>query len=437
MRIRRGAYVMSASRSSGDRTALRGEAGSFLVEIVVTAAVLLIIAAGVLSMLDTAGARGGEQRARAVAGNLAQNEQERLRALPLDELSNNHSVSSQIVNGTRFDVESRAAWVTDAAGEASCATGGASADYVRITTTVTSGSLRGRAPVRLDSIIAPPARAFGASEGSLAVQVVDGRGDPVPGLTMSLNGQSNVSGVTNAEGCVLWGYLPAANDYQLSFSSTGWVDPSGVTAVTSQQAVVGEQTRNVIFNYDRGGVLRARFETTPAGGGALRASDPAVATVENPGPPSTFVSYPLSGGQLETPLLFPFSSDWAVYADDCAAAKPGEPVLQRVLPAQTLDTPAVVLPSLDVKVVKDGSTALSGARVVVTSACGTRYERTTEGDGRLADPGFPWGAATVCVDAAVSGESRTQTLALTNATLPGQDVTVDLTGAASTAGTCA
>jgi Tfp pilus assembly protein PilV len=414
------------------------------VEIVVTAAVLLIIAAGVLSMLDNANARGGEQRARAVAGNLAQNEQERLRALPLDELSNNHSVSTQTVNGARFDLESRAAWVTDAAGDASCATGGASADYIRITTTVATSSLRGRAPVRLDSIIAPPARAFGASEGSLAVQVLDGAGAPVPGLAMSLSGLRNVSGVTNAEGCVIWGYLPAANDYQLTFAQAGWIDPSGVTAVATQQAVVGEQTRNVIFNYDRGGVLRASFATTPASGGAARATDPGVATVENPGPPSTFVSYPLTAGQLVTPLLFPFSSDWAVFADDCAAAKPPEAsglVLGKVTPETITNTDQAVIPSLDYLVVNGTGTtppAVSGATVVVVTSCGTKYTRTTGADGRLTDPGFPWGTGfSVCVSSGTGTTARKRTYtAVANTTLPGQDIAVNLNGLPATSTPC-
>jgi Tfp pilus assembly protein PilV len=410
---------------------LRAQRGSSLVEVIVAAALLLILAVGVLGALDHADARGADQRAKAIAGNLAQTEQERLRALPLQELSNLHSTSTEVVGGASFEVASRAEWVTDATGEASCATGGASADYLRITSTVTSTSLRGRTPVTLDSIIAPSARAFGPSEGSLSVQITDRDGDPVPDQMLSLTGDENVSGVTNARGCVLWGYLPAANDYALSFSSQGWIDPSGATTISATQSVAGEQTRNVVFTYDRGGTLVADFVTTRMSDGARVPTEPAFATVENPGPPGTLLPYALSGSHLETPLLFPFKSPYAVYADNCTQARPSTAAVAAVQPGQATTAAPILLPALDLKVV-NGTSAVGGATVAVTTACGTKIRRTTGSGGRLADPGYPSGAGfSVCVsDGAVKRE-----LTLSNTTLPGQDLTVDLAGAP--AGACA
>lgn len=414
-------------RSRGHAGALRAETGSFLIEVMVTAVILLIVSAGVLSMLDNAGARSAEQRARAVAGNLAQNEQERLRALPLEELSNNHSESTETVDTFEFQIESRAEWVTDGAGEASCAVSGATADYLRITTTVDSPSLRGRAPTKLDSIVSPPARAFGPTQGSLAVQVNDAGGNPVEGLAVNVDGPATVSGVTNDTGCVLWGYLPAGNGYVITFSRVGWLDGSGVSNISRTESVTPEVPRTAGFVYDRGGALRTRFETVPASGGVAKTTAPGTATLSHQGPPSSATAYPVSAGQLTTPLLFPFTTEWSLWADSCAAARPTSPLLRKVLPGQTVDTPTIVLPSLDVKVVGSTGAALSGARVVVISACGTRYERLTGATGRLADPGFPWGAANVCADATIAGVKRRLAQVLTNATLPGQDKTITLT----------
>jgi Tfp pilus assembly protein PilV len=409
---------------------LHRQDGSTLIEVVVAAALLLIIAMGVLQALDHADARGAEEKAKAIAGNLAQAEQERLRALPLDELSNNHSTSTEIVNGATFGIESRAEWVTDATGEANCATGGASADYLRITSTVTSTSLLGRAPVTLDSIVAPAARAFSPTEGSLSVQIVDRRGDPVEGKSLSLTGDVNVSGVTNAKGCVLWGYLPAANDYVLSYATEGWVDPSGASTISTAQSVAGEQTRNVVFTYDEGGTLSADFTTTRMSDAAKVPTEPAFATVENPGPPATLLPYAIAHSHLDTPLLFPFTSSYAVYADNCKLARPTTPAAATVLPGVNAAAAAILLPSLDIKVVK-GTTVVSGATVSVVTACGTKIKRTTTAAGRLTDPGYPWGTGFgVCV----SDGTVKQQLTLANTALPGQDVTVNL--ATGTAGTC-
>jgi Tfp pilus assembly protein PilV len=413
------------------RRALRAQHGSSLVEVVVAAALLLILAVGVLGALDHADARGAEQKAKAIAGNLAQAEQERLRALSLEELSNHHSTATEVVNGATFKVESRAEWVTDATGEANCATGGASADYLRLTSTVTSTSLRRRTPVTLDSIMTPPARSFSPAEGSLSVQITDRHGDPVAGQALSLTGDVNVSGVTNSKGCVLWGYLPAANDYVLSYSSQGWIDPSAATTISTTQSVAGEQTRNVVFTYDRGGTLTADFVTRRMSDGAQVPSEPAFATIEHPGPPATLLPYALNGSRLETPLLFPFTSPYAVYADNCTQARPATPVVAAVQPGQATAGPAIQLPALDFKVM-NGSSAVHGATVTVVTACGTKIKRTTQADGRLADPGYPWGAGfSVCV----SNGTVKKELTAANTTLAGQDLIVDLAGAA--AGTCA
>jgi Tfp pilus assembly protein PilV len=408
----------------------RAQDGSSLVEVVVAAALLLILALGVLGALDHADARGDEQKAKAIAGNLAQSEQERLRALPLQELSNNHTTRTEIVNGATFSVESRAAWVTDATGEANCATGGASADYLRITSTVTSTSLRRRTPVTLDSIVTPPARAFSSTEGSLSVRITDRHGDPVAGQSLSLTGDVNVSGITNVKGCVLWGYLPAANDYVLSYSSSGWIDPSGATTISTTQSVAGEQTRNVVFTYDRGGTLSADFATTRMSDGARVPSAPAFATIESTGPPATLLPYAVTASHLDTPLLFPFTSPYSVYADNCTKARPSTPATATLLPGQTTTAPAILVPSLDLNVV-NGASPVSGATVSVVTACGTKIIRTTSAGGRLADPGYPAGTGfSVCV----SNGTVKRALTLSNATLPGQDITVDLAGAP--AGVC-
>jgi type II secretory pathway pseudopilin PulG len=85
----------------------RSQEGSTLIEVIVAVALLLILAMGVLGALDHADARGVEQKAKSIAGNLAQAEQERLRALPLQELSN-HPARARRSSTARRSTSSRA-----------------------------------------------------------------------------------------------------------------------------------------------------------------------------------------------------------------------------------------------------------------------------------------------------------------------------------------
>ena len=62
----------------------RSEAGFALIEVIVSAAVLAIVALAVLSGIDAASSSSGREKARAVAASLAEQDQERLRAMPVD-----------------------------------------------------------------------------------------------------------------------------------------------------------------------------------------------------------------------------------------------------------------------------------------------------------------------------------------------------------------
>lgn len=400
---------------------LRREDGSLLIEVLVTATILVIVAIGLLSALDRADARGAEQRARVIAGTVAQAEQDRLRGLPISQLSNLRTTSTVAQLGQTYSIESRAEWITDASGDAACTTAGAPADYLKITSTITSTALRGRKPITLSSIIAPPTRAFNSTQGSLSIAIVDRLGAPVPGVALSLAGPPNVSATTNALGCVLWGYLPAGPSYQLSFSRTGSVDPYGQQSVTATTPVVGEQTSNHVFSYDRGAAIELSFATTRLGDGVEVPSAPLGATVENAAPPGVQRQLAFAGATTTTPLLFPFTTPYAVFADRCASARPPAPVTVALGPGET--RPArVLLPALDVRVHRDG-VAVAGATVRVRTPCGTTLTRTTNGSGRLADPGFPFAAVlTLCV----SDGTRRDFRFASNTSLPGSSLSIDL-----------
>src|ERR1700748_159744 len=66
---------------------MRSESGFALLEAVVSAAVLAMVALAVLAGIDGASASSGREKARNVAATLAESDQERLRATPVAALA--------------------------------------------------------------------------------------------------------------------------------------------------------------------------------------------------------------------------------------------------------------------------------------------------------------------------------------------------------------
>ena len=386
------------------------EDGSFLVEAVVGSLIIVVVGLGVLELVDRSARLGGQQEAQAVAGNVAQSEQEQVRALPPAEQSNLRRTTTRTIDGVAYTIATRADWVTDSSGDADCTTTGATADYMRLSTVVTWPQMSTRRPVTLESLITPGVRSFTAAQGSLAVQVTDRNGVGVGGLQLNLGGPTTLSDATSSSGCVLWGYLPAGSGYAVSFSRPpDYVTPDGSTNVGKPVAVVGEQTSNVALQYDRGGRLRTRFVTKRVVDGEDIATSPQVVHVTHSGGGGVSVQYPVTGSEDTSGLLFPFSSPYTVQADSCSLGDvppmpqrpdpeepdPPAPVTGTVLSGTTTTTATLRIPSPNIKVVND-SGPLAGATVKVKTPCGTEYERRTTADGTLADPGFPYTTLAIC-----------------------------------------
>ena len=447
MRPRR--FIASCSLPPALRRAAAAERGSFLVEAMVGAMILLFVGFGVLKVLDRSTALGGEQKQQAVAGNVAQSEQDQVRALSLAEQSNLRRSMPYDVGGVRYTAVSRADWVNDSTGDTSCTTGASSADYLKLTTIVTWPQMGRRKPIELESLIAPGVRSFGANQGSLAVQVTDRDGHGVSGLQLNLSGAASLSDATNANGCVMWGYLTAGSGYTLGFSRPpDWVTPDGSTVVSKPVAVVGDQTSIVALQYDRGGYLQTSFVTKRTATGALMPTNPEVAHVAHSGAGGVPLTWPVTGSTATSRLLFPFSSAYTVQPDTCAAsetpATPEEPipvspaapspVTGIVTPGTTTTTATLRLPSPNIRVTFAG-TALVGATVRVTTACGTVYRRTTTTNGVLTDPGFPYSPTPLAI-CATNGTRQVLTTRSNTNFNASSNFTVNIT-ATSPLGTCA
>jgi Tfp pilus assembly protein PilV len=415
------------------------ESGFGLIEVLVSALLVVLVSSGVYLGLDAASATSGINKHRSISTYLAQQDQDRMRAMAVTELSNYRETRTQAVGKVTYTIASSASWVGDGTGSASCTSGSAQANYLRIASSVTWPGMTIK-PVAIESVVAPPSGSFGPNQGSLAVQVRDRNGAGVQGVSVALSGPQTYADVTNAQGCVLWGYLPVGS-YTVTLTKAGFVDPQGIAQPSKAAGVVGESTTTLAFDYDAGGQVQATYETLTAAGGTPAAANGLSFTLVTSHQPVPLP--PFGDGQphasFTSGTVYPYSDPYSAYAGSCAGADPnayGAPQ-QFVTVAPGGVTPVTLRePPIDLRVVYNGAPE-SGATVKLTATgtgCSAVTTRTTGSDGYLTDRAFPFGPYTVCVQDA-AGRKKTGSVSNTAATgVPVGSATFDMTGAAT--GTC-
>ncbi len=308
-----------AGRLGGD------QAGFALVEVLVSAVVLVSASIAVLGAVEAATRSTAEERHRARAASLAEADLARMRAMRISDLSNLHQTRTVTQDGTPYTLASDADYLTDSTGTASCEAGTASADYIRIRSTVTWPSIGSRPPVQSASIVAPPNGSVSASSGSLAIAVEDSQNAGVPGVALVGTGAGTFSGVTDSNGCAIFGNLPAG-DYTvvLAGAATGLVDRDGNPPLDQQTSVVAESTNTLVLQYDDPGTIPVTFTTRPSPGAAPVASSADSVVLFNTGmtTPRVFGTPGTATSTITGTLLFPFASDYAVYAGTCEGDNP-------------------------------------------------------------------------------------------------------------------
>ena len=162
-----------------------------LVEVMVGAVVLAIVTTALLNGIDGAQSQGTTNKARSTASALAEQDQERLRAMPVATLAACCTPASRTVTvrGVDYTVTSSVAWVTDQGGPVSCSNNSKTAANLRITSAVTSNATKGT--IDEVSLVTPPPGTFspGQGRGIVKVNKADGTRRAV-GVGVSLIGTS-------------------------------------------------------------------------------------------------------------------------------------------------------------------------------------------------------------------------------------------------------
>jgi len=397
------------------RGSLSADGGFLILEVIVSAAILLMVSLATFAALDKSDALAGNQERRTTAANLAQSELERVRSLPALDVANlrpgGSGKSTQTLNGITYTISTTTKWLTDGKTESDCTSSNGGMDYLQASTSVSWPLMGNAKPVTMSALITPTA-GTGADQttGSFSAQIVDRDSNGIAGLPLTLLGDQNFTDPTNVNGCVTWGLLPVANTWELKASIGGFVDVDGNPTIDDTNiGLTGGGVVKRQYMYDHAGWTQANIETIDNYGNVVASPAQTTLQIANPGmsggiAKAVALSLPTAppgsagvwdGSPSGTPLnLFPFAAPDELYVGTCTADEPQAPAspVYVNIPRNGVKPAGNVLAPAQQPTVKNsaGTVAVAGAKVVVTDACGTSYTRYTNSVAQLDDPGFPY-----------------------------------------------
>lgn len=304
-----------------------------MIEVIVSAAVLAMLALAVLSGMDGASRASGREKARSVAATLAEQDQERLRSQQFYTLaalaSGAPAVQTFTVDGIDYQVKSQASWQVDSTtGANTCTSQSTNANYLKVTTTVTSKVVGSRVgAVQQDSLVAPSPQ-YSADHGSLGVKIVDHANAGVPGIAVNATGPGSYNGVTDANGCVIFANI-GIGSYTATVNTPGYVDPNGDNPVSTDAEVVSGSTTVALITYDRAASVKVNVETYApnAANTSVPIASQARTLTDTNGTVVGLGTYPnpddgLMHSSFTADKLFPFTTPYKFFTGSCADDDP-------------------------------------------------------------------------------------------------------------------
>lgn len=391
-----------------------------LIEVLVSALLVALISVGIFTGLAGANHATVNERRNAQATVIAQQDEERLRGLPVEELvqigSATHTVAENgmcvegstgawkywssaatfscealtaplkgaTYTGAVFTVKSSAEYVTAAKETLTCETTNGTADYIETTSSVEWPSIGTHAPISQSSLVAVP------RSGTLIVKVTNRNNEAVAGATVavtdpSTGGTATAEQTTPTSGCVIFGDLLEGNAKIVASKGT-WIGKNGKTkSEASSVAIKKTKLAEAGLTLEEPGGIEAEFVNSS---GEHVASYTFVAFQNEMGSPPFSV-----GGKAETPAadtaklegLFPFvtpghpftDSKYTVYAGSCEANNPAtvssgeaEDKSVQVEPTriESINPVNVEAPPVTVEVYEGESSSKSGSKLAKSTA---------------------------------------------------------------------
>ena len=332
---------------------LAAQEGLTLIEVIISAMLVALIAVGTLTGFAAAGKTTAEAGTHAQATVCAQQDEERLRGMNSEALANLGSQTSTVAENCQCLESVSGAWrycpSSNLAGESykgtvftlstsvtphtesesgakeTCTVENGTISYLRTTTQVKWSGLGERHAVSQSSIVTTPLAA------ALEVKVETENLEPVEGaeVTLTSNG-TNFTQTTGSFGCVIFGYVNS-NSVEVKVQKTGLVEKDGnASPITKTVSISGDTMNTTAFIVNQGGAITAGFESKGAAvnGDTFVASHTSMGTTSSFDQEGTLGSYTTKVTSPST--LYPFvtvgkpagKSEYLVYAGDCEANNP-------------------------------------------------------------------------------------------------------------------
>ncbi len=309
---------ISRRRNLSALPSARDEAGFALIEVMVSAVLLIVLSLSTLSVIDRAHSTSSNNRSRDVAAQIAQSEQDVIRQMPISALAGGyHTVDvPRTVGNITYNVSSDADWVTDSGGAVTCSTTGRVA-YLQSTTTVTWPGMSTVKPVTVDAIVDPGVAALGANKGALTVLLSGADGTGTPGITVSADG---ISSVTDENGCAVIANLDAGAQ-TLTYNTGGYVDKDGVQSISKPVTIGAGTISQATGFYDVAGTINTTIVDDSATPQPADWGKVGIDHAQRSTPTLLPVNTDSTKSNSST-AVFPFASSYKAYVGSCIGNDP-------------------------------------------------------------------------------------------------------------------
>jgi Tfp pilus assembly protein PilV len=427
--------VMHATSRRGRtvRRLLASDSGFALIEVMMSAVLVVVFATALLSVIEKSGQAAGTTRSRGVATQLAQQDQDAMRLMSIKTLAGYHATHAQTVAGINYSIQSDAEFLRDdAAGQVVCDASSARVEYVKITSAVTWPNHP--TPVILESYVAPGVK--GSSLGALTVKLHgDGAGRPTSGVNVNFQGQTVT---TDSNGCAVFTALDPGTSNATWRGDLGlpmMVDKNGNTNVSTSVSVGSAATSVVDALFDDAATVRASFVDSTGASVSWNRLSAYNSNITSPSSATRSYNQGAKAPSLDASLLFPFATAYSFWAGSCAGNAPatwdtstnwahaGEFVAQPAATPATGGALNVTVPTVAVQTSYTGAGLVNGSNTGpvsftpdtsvakmagCTDAISTSAGVTTNASSQ-AITALPWGVYTVCAKIGTLGTTGPKT----------------------------
>jgi type II secretory pathway pseudopilin PulG len=256
----------------------RNEDGLTLIEVVITAMLVALIAIATLTGFQDIDRVSADQRFHNEGEMLASQAEEQLRGDPastLDDLvgatGHVHTYTTKL-DGTLYTITQEANYFNESKPGSDCSAVGASessskedGDYLRVTSRVTWSQLEAakRSPVSESSVITPPdgsALEVDASNGAIPDSNLSNVNAIVKYTGVEAKQPTVIEGTTGTAGCVVFGGIPSTSATVEVKGLSGYVTESGSIDVPTKEVTIAPNITThdpVVLN--EGGAITAKF----------------------------------------------------------------------------------------------------------------------------------------------------------------------------------